>query len=316
MQALFQNQSVGKVLVSDFTTKAQFIIPDIANILDPRKYEVVNTDIQQGLNNILIGDEKFSSSSIKTNIFFQRLEQGRQAFLNDFLVPEIKRLCKDLGFKNFPMPNFEEIDIRDSSVWDRVVAQLAQLGVLTPEEALQAISSGRLPDSEESVESQKKFKALKEEGLYAPIANGAAAAGATNTGRPPGAKSPQKTKSVSPPGSNKKAPAIASYSMKGISQAFKEYEILSAKVEDFLKKKHEKKKLTQEQKSIAEQVSQNIIINEEKTNWDHSIRAYCEGEKQDNPEKINKLLDISEEHGVDIFSAAILNISQISEEKV
>ena len=104
--------------------------------------------------------------------------------------------------------------------------------------------------------------------------------------------------------------------MKGISQAFKEYEILSAKVEDFLKKKHEKKKLTQEQKSIAEQISQNIIINEEKTNWDHSIRAYCEGEKQDNPEKINKLLDISEEHGVDIFSAAILNISQISEEKV
>ena len=97
-----------------------------------------------------------------------------------------------------------------------------------------------MPDSEESVESQKKFKALKEEGLYAPIANGAAAAGATNTGRPPGAKSPQKTKSVSPPVSNKKAPAIASYSMKGISQAFKEYEILSAKVEDFLKKKHEK----------------------------------------------------------------------------
>jgi len=316
MQALFQNQSVGKVLVSDFTTKAQFIIPDIANILDPRKYEVVNTDIQQGLNNILIGDEKFSSSSIKTNIFFQRLEQGRQAFLNDFLVPEIKRLCKDLGFKNFPMPNFEEIDIRDSSVWDRVVAQLAQLGVLTPEEALQAISSGRLPDPDESVESQKKFKTLKEEGLYAPIANGAAAAGATNTGRPPGAKSPQKTKSVSPPGSNKKAPAIASYSMKGISQSFKEYETLSAKVEDFLKKKHEKKKLTQEQKSIAEQISQNIIINEEKTNWDHSIRAYCEGEKQDNPEKINKLLDISEEHGVDLFSAAILNISQISEEKV
>ena len=78
MQTLFQNQSVGKVLVSDFTTKAQFIIPDIASILDPKKYEVVNTDIQQGLNNILIGDEKFSSTSIKVNIFMQRLEQGRQ----------------------------------------------------------------------------------------------------------------------------------------------------------------------------------------------------------------------------------------------
>ena len=316
MQTLFQNQSVGKVLVSDFTTKAQFIIPDIAAILDPKKYEVVNTDIQQGLNNILVGDEKFSSTSIKTNIFFQRLEQGRQAFLNDFLVPEVKRLCKNLGFKNFPTPHFQEIDIRDGSVWNRVAAQLAQLGVLTPEEALQAIETGRLPDPEESLESQKKFKTLKDEGLYAPIVNGAGAAGGINTGRPTGAKAPQTSKNVSPPGSGKKAPAIASYSMKEISKTFKEYEMLSAKVEEFLKKKHKKKTLNQEQKTVAEQIAQNIIINEEKLNWDHSIKAYCEGEKQDNPEKIAKLLDISEEHNVDIFSAAILNISQISSEKV
>jgi hypothetical protein len=92
--------------------------------------------------------------------------------------------------------------------------------------------------------------------------------------------------------------------------------MLSAKVEDFLKKKHKKKNLNSEQKSIAEQIAQNIIINEEKTNWDYSIKAYCEGEKKDNPEKISKLLEISEEHGVDIFSAAILNVSQISTEKV
>lgn len=314
MQTLFQNQSVGKVLVSDFTTKAQFIIPDIAGILDPKKYEVVNTDIQQGLNNILIGDEKFSSTSIKTNIFFQRLEQGRQAFLNDFLVPEVKRLCKNLGFKNFPTPHFEEIDIRDASVWQRVSAQLVQLGVLTPEEGLQAIENGRLPNAEESLESQRKFKTLKDEGLYAPVATGGA--GALTTGRPTGSKAPQSSKNVSPVGGGKKAPAIASYSMKGISQTFKEYEILSAKVEDFLKKKHKKKSLNKDQKSIAEQIAQNIIINEEKTNWDYSIKAYCEGEKQDNPEKMAKLLEIAEEHNVDIFSAAILNISQISSEKV
>ena len=315
MQALFQNQSVGKVLVSDFTTKAQFIIPDIANILDPKKYEVVNTDIQQGLNNILIGDEKFSATSIKVNIFFQRLEQGRQAFLNDFLASEIKRLCKNMGFKNFPTPHFEEIDIRDASVWQRVSAQLVQLGVLTPEEGIQAIETGRLPIFDESVESQRKFKDLKEEGLYAPVASGAGAAGGLNTGRPQGAKSPQSTKNVSPNGGSKKAPALASYSMKNVSSVFKEYEILASKVEEFLKKKHKKKSLTTEQKSIAEKMAQNIIINEDKVNWDYSIKAYCEG-KQDNQEKINKLLEIAEEHSVDLFSAAILNHSQISSEKV
>ncbi len=316
MQTLFQNQSVGKVLVSDFTTKAQFIIPDIASILDPKKYEIVNTDIQQGLNNILVGEEKFSSSSIKANIFFQRLEQGRQAFLNDFMMPEVKRLCKNLGFKNFPTPHFQKIDIQDDSVWNRVSAQLVQLGVLTAEEGLEAIQTGRLPDPEESLESQRKFKAFKEEGLYAPVATGGAGAAPLNTGRPTGSSSPQSRKSVSPAGAGKKTPAIASYSMKGISQTFKEYEILCAKVEEFLRNKHKKKSLNKEQKAIAEQIAKNIIINEEKTNWDYSIKAYTEGEKQDDPKKMVKLLEIAEEHNIDIFSAALLNLSQAFQEKV
>lgn len=313
MQTLFQNQSVGKVLVSDFTTKAEFIIPDIANILDPRKYEVVNTDIQQGLNNILIGDEKFSATSIKVNIFMQRLEQGRQAFINNFLVPEVKRLCKSLGFKNFPMPHFEEIDIRDDSVWQRVVAQLMQLGVLTAEEGMQAISNGRLPTPEESMESQRRYKDLRDEGLYVPLA-GNAAGGAT--GRPPGTSTPQSTKTVSPPGSNKKAPAIANYSVANISKAFKEYENLTNDVAEALKKKHKKKSLNKEQQEVAEALAKAIFMNEEKTNWNSSIKAYLAGNTKSNTERINELTKIVEEHSIDLFSAAILNYSQTYLEKV
>ena len=308
MQALFQNQSVGKVLVSDFTTKAEFIIPDIASILDPKKYEVVNTDIREGLNNILIGDEKFSATSIKVNIFFQRLEQGRQAFLNDFLAPEIKRLCKDLGFKNFPTPHFEEIDVRDASVWNRVSAQLAQLGILTPEECVQAIQTGRLPEPDESLESQNKFKAYKDDGLYAPIAAGGGA-GAIGTGRPPGTKAPQTTKNVSPQG-QKKAPAIASYSVKGISQAFKDYETLNAEVEDILKKKHKKKSLNEDQKIVAESIAKAIFMNEQKDSWSSCIKTYLNGEVKQNIERVQELTNISQEHSIDLFSAAILNYSQ------
>lgn len=313
MQALFQNQSVGKVLVSDFTTKAEFIIPDIANILDPRKYEVVNTDIQQGLNNILIGDEKFSATSIKVNIFMQRLEQGRQAFINNFLVPEVKRLCKSLGFKNFPMPHFEEIDIRDASVWQRVVAQLMQLGVLTAEEGMQAISTGRLPTPDESVESQRKYKDLKDEGLYAPLAGNAAGG---QTGRPSGVSTPQSSKTSSPPGSNKKAPAIANYSVAKISQSFREYENLTNNVIEALKKKHKKKSLNKEQTEIAESIAKAIFMNEEKDNWDSSIKAYLAGNTKSNADRINKLAKIAEDHSVDLFSAAILNFSQTCSEKV
>ena len=46
-----------------------------------------------------------------------------------------------------------------------------------------------------------------------------------------------------------------------------------------------------DEKAIAEQLAQNIIINEEKTNWDYSIKAYCEGESKENQEKVSKLLN-------------------------
>ena len=57
MQSLFQNESVGRVLVSDYTTKAEFIIPEVNKILGPQKYEIVNQDIREGLQNIIVGKE-------------------------------------------------------------------------------------------------------------------------------------------------------------------------------------------------------------------------------------------------------------------
>ena len=55
MQKLFENESIGRVLIADYTTKAEFVIPDIASLLDPKKYEVIDRDINIGLNNILVG---------------------------------------------------------------------------------------------------------------------------------------------------------------------------------------------------------------------------------------------------------------------
>ena len=106
MQALFQNESVGRVLIADYTTKAEFVVPPIADLLDPKKYEVIDRDIQIGLNNILIGSEKFANTSIKVQVFIERLKQAREAFINEFLTPEIIRMSKSLGFKNYPTPYF------------------------------------------------------------------------------------------------------------------------------------------------------------------------------------------------------------------
>ena len=94
MQDLFQNESVGRVLIADYTTKAEFVVPRIAELMDPKKYEIFDRDINNGLNNILVGGEKFANQESKVKVFVSRLEQGRQAFLNNFLIPEIKRISK------------------------------------------------------------------------------------------------------------------------------------------------------------------------------------------------------------------------------
>jgi hypothetical protein len=57
-------------------------------------------------------------------------------------------------------------------------------------------------------------------------------------------------------------------------------------------------------------------MNEEKDNWDSSIKAYLAGNTKSNADKINKLAKIAEDHAVDLFSAAILNFSQTYSEKV
>jgi hypothetical protein len=46
------------------------------------------------------------------------------------------------------------------------------MGIMTPEEGMQAIENGRLPLNDESIESQKEFKKLKDEGLYEPMVGG------------------------------------------------------------------------------------------------------------------------------------------------
>jgi hypothetical protein len=90
MQNLFKNESVGRVLVSDYTTKAQFVIPDIGKVVGPAKYEVINNDIRDGLQNVIVGDERYSNTQVKAKIFLERLEESRNAFIYDFLQPQVK----------------------------------------------------------------------------------------------------------------------------------------------------------------------------------------------------------------------------------
>ena len=309
MQKLFENQSVGKVLVSDYTTKAQFVIPDIAGILDPKKYSVVNQDIQMGLNNILVGEDKFANTSIKIQVFIERLKQGRDAFINQLLNHEIKRICKSLGFKNYPKANFQEIELKDKTTWNRVVAQLIQYGILTAEEGLQAISSGRLPEPDESVESQKKFRELKEQGYYSPLLGGGGGGAPAPAGRPDGSESPQTTKKVSPIGEN--TTGSQKFSVEKIKESLALAEKLEAEIQEKLKLKYENKRVTNKIRNLSSELCKIVMANESSDKWLEKVSEYINNPADTNEEAIKEIQSIALEHQVDEYLASLLYASKV-----
>lgn len=319
MQQLFENQSVGRVLIADYTTKAEFVIPRIADLLDPKKYEVVDRDILNGLNNVLFGSEKFANQSVKLNVFVARLNQARESFINQFLLPEMKKISKMLGFKGFPVPHFDNIDLKDDVLWNRIMAQLIQYGVLTPEEGIEAIDTGRLPDAESSKMSQEKFKNYRDDGLYEPITGGPNTQkelaqmsheqqeekiNSNPVGRPAGTSAPQTTKKVTPIGERaaKEDKFVFNRVVENMTLAQK----LSSKVESFLKRKHKVKELTEAQISIVESITELIIINEEPENWAKKVKAYIDKPEDKNLERVEQVTSIACEHQVNPYLAGIL----------
>lgn len=169
MQELFANKSVGRVLISDYTTRAEFVIPDLTLIMGEQKYEVLNRDIQEGLGNILIGESKYSDTELKLKLFFQRLEKGKDLFIRDFLQPEIDRLSKLYGFKQVPKARMAKEDVISSEKLQKLVTRMMELGVLTPEQGIDTIHKGEFPAVETMHAAQLEWREQKLEGLYAPL---------------------------------------------------------------------------------------------------------------------------------------------------
>ncbi len=321
MQKLFQNESVGRVLIADYTTRAEFVVPKIADLLDPRKYQIVNEDIQVGLNNILTsGGEKYANMQIKVSVFVERLKQARQVFIQEFLKPEIKRICKSLGFKNFPTPNYEDIDLSDSSTADRVYTRLIELGILTPEEGIQAIRSGRLPTKEESLEAQKEFRGLKDDGFYEPIVMRQNPDSEDKPEVPQEGGRPEK---ISTPLSEERnsAPIGLEGSVNKVNfslTSVKENMLVANKLEDhvqkLLRKKFSKRSLTKDQKEVAFDISKVVMANERKEDWISEAKIYIEKPVDRNHNIVEETQSIAYEHQLDDWLASILRESKVENE--
>ena len=324
MQQIFKNQSVGRVLVSDYTTKADFIIPDIRKVVGPDKYEVINKDIEDGLQNILIGDSKYSDAQMKMKVFFQRLEESRTSFLNDFINPEIRRVCKSAGLRSWPVAKFSKTDTMNDSNLAKLATRLMELGVLTPEQGMKVVHTGSFPDAKEMGDAQNKFKEDREKGHYMPLVNTINLydeVGEGGEGGDPEPKDAQKPegkpeeKPVSPSGgrpigvSNSKT-----FSKKNIVEATKklnEFELLAFR--EFASK-FGIKRMSKQKKAMVTQVCESIVIAKDSSDWEKALAEVVEDlDKLTDLNVHEKILELGSQHQLDDLSSAILyHSTQIS----
>ena len=307
MQGLFTNESVGRVLVSDYTTKADFVIPDLRKVVGPDKYEIVNQDIKEGLQNIIVGDERYSNTQVKAQIFLERLKEARNAFLNDFLQPQIKMMSQNLGFRDYPKARFEEIDIKDEVQLQRVVTRLLELGILTPEQGIDAIKTGIYPQPADLNGAQKTYVGEREDGMYNPLVGGvpmiespdaanqdSPAPSGKETGRPTGTKGiPQEN-------------ASERVSRQDVQDIIYKAESLSSLIQKKLRSKFKKKKLTKLQTETAEDLCESIICSSEIDSWE-SLAEACisDNEKIATLDFLPGVLDISETKQLAVYPSAL-----------
>lgn len=313
MQNLFKNESVGRVLVSDYTTKAQFIIPDIGKVVGPAKYEVINNDIKEGLQNVIVGDERYSNTQVKAKIFLERLEESRNAFIYDFLQPQVKMVCQNLGFRKYPKVKFEQTDIKDEVQLQRVATRLMELGIITPEQGMNALEKGCYPRPEEMEEAQKIYVEQRKNGLYNPIVGGVPMiAPETNedddpevqqvkqeVGRPIGTSGIPQEKQSSASG--------VTYSGKNIQKIIYQTEALKSEGMKLMRKKLNTKKLKKAQEKMIQELCESIITSKQKSEWASSMYECIQ-----NPDCISDLSEMPQlssialEHGLGSYDAALL----------
>jgi len=306
MQDLFRNESVGRVLISDYTTKADFVIPDLNKVLGPAKYETLNKDIEQGLQNIFFGDDKYGNISTKIDMFVDRLKESRQAFLNEFLQPEIKRISKALGFRSYPEARFKEIDFKDNTQLLRVTTRLMELGVITPQQGLTVFNTGRFPQANEIGPAQESFVNDREKGYYNPLVGGVPVI--------PNTDAPETNQTPKSAGRPEGAITEANFSRKNIQEVVYEIEAFETNVKAKAKENMGVKRLNKQQTSAIEELCKKIICAHEKNDWENkALECVKDFNAIESLGLLSEVSEIAESHKLDFYSAAILHHSRTNE---
>lgn len=318
LQAMFENQAISRVLVSDFTTKMDFVVPDLKRVLGKEKYEIVDKDIKEGLMNIIGGsDEKFANQSSKFTLIMERVTEGQEECL-EIIQPEIERVCEAMGLKQVPTAAFTKSTLKDSNAqMVKIISRFVELGIFTPQDAFKAFDEGTFPEMDELLENQKAFKDYKDNGLFVPItyngSNSEEETHGTNSpaGRPTGTTGPkQTTDKKSPIGKGLQSKA----SLKNFVETYKEVNHIYNLASSLFKKKYGVKSINEKCEAALNDICEKIIVRYEKEGWANVLTS-CINEpksiKEVEKKNISKdITDLSSELGIDLFASAIIHNSQ------
>lgn len=301
MQNLFKNESVGRVLVSDYTTKAEFIIPELNLVLGPQKYQILNEDIKQGLQNIVVGEEKFNATQVKAQIFIDRLQESRYGFLNDFLNKEIKRIAKDLGFRSWPEAKMKDIDMRDEVQLMRASTRLMELGIVTPEQGMEMFHNGKFPEPDQLDSAQQDFLEDREKGYYNPIVGGVPVYS-------PDAKASGPRKEAGRPEGTTDIPlANAKYSRSNIQKTIYDIDGFIHDSKDKMISHLKVSKLSEAQEEMVSNLCESIVCSHNKEYWGETLESCVKDFNEiENLDTLKEVLDISAQHTLEAYPAAIL----------
>lgn len=305
LQNIFRNQTLGRVLVADYTTKAEWKIPDIAAILGPEKFIQVEKDIREGLQSVFVGDDKFANASMKAKIYTERMKEGQRVFITEFLLPEVRMICEAMNFRDVPEIEFEPVDLDDTSQRERVILRLAEIGILTPDEVFTALESGILPDKNSNIKNQVEYKKSRENDLFVPLIGGAKEEKQDGGEGRPGGSGTKKT-AVKPGkiGVTKAAEKIVS--AKELARLSVKADRLKEKIIETFCKKHKLKEAPSSMVDIATSLAKSIMANEPDDKWDSSLTQYLKSPKEINPDAAELIDYASMEFDVDDWQAILI----------
>jgi hypothetical protein len=198
----------------------------------------------------------------------------------------------------------------------RVVTRLLEIGILTPEQGIDAIKTGIYPNSKDIGPAQEGYVESRRKGMYNPLVGGVPTledelvtgqgdegdVGQKAPGRPDGTK-----------GTPKESNASDIYSRKEIQALVYKIEDFQNKIKDLMLKKVGAKKLSEQQEDAVAGLCRSIVLSKSKRMWTRAANACIKDfEKIEKLAVMPEIVELSDRHQVEIYAAALLHHSNSS----